>query len=159
MGRVIRKRPAQKQTKKGYMSHEAQVQLDPHGPADALALQEALMAAVESSYPSWTMEKTAEKGVLILHSAINAIQQAEVLPAFGPKKRLAWHLQVIRACYLRLAVENRYYSKLDTLNLMLPMLRAAHENLAIPATQRYKYTGPRPSLQDSSEPNERKPYY
>ena len=141
------KRPAQKKTKKGYMSHEAQVQLDPIGPPDALALQDALMAAVENWYPSWTMPQCTEKAALILHSAINAIQGAEVLPAFGQKKRLSWHLQVIRACYLRLSVENRYYTKLDCLIQMLALMKAAHERLSIPASQRYKYNGPS-ALQD-----------
>ena len=151
MVRVIRKRPAQKKTKKGYMSHEAQVQLDPIGPPDALALQDALMAAVENWYPSWTMPQCTEKAALILHSAINAIQAAEVLPAFGQKKRLSWHLQVIRACYLRLSSENRYYTKLDCLNQMLALMKTAHDHLAIPASQRYKYNGPRALLDHPGE--------
>ena len=80
------------------MSHETQVTLDPLSPPDAMAVQLALLAAVENWYPSWTMPQCAEKAALILHSAINAIQTADVLPAFGQRKRLSWHIQVIRAC-------------------------------------------------------------
>ena len=144
MSRVL-KRPAQKKTKRAWMSHETAVMLDPVSPPDAMAVQLALLAVVENWYPSWTMPQCAEKAALILHSAITAIQTVDVLPAFGQRKRLSWHVQVIRACCLRLSVENRYYTKLDTLNQMLPLIKTAHENLSIPASQRYKYTGPRGS--------------
>ena len=147
MVRVIMKKPAQKKPTKGYMSHKAEVQLDPTATPDALALIEALLAAVETSYPTLTMPQCAEKAALILHSAITAIQLYDVSEAFGQKKKLSWHLQVIRACYLRLSVEYRYYTKLDCLIQMLALMKAAHERLSIPASQRYKYNGPS-ALQD-----------
>ena len=76
MSRVL-KRPAQKKTKRGWMSHETSVMIDPVSPLDAMAVQLALLAAVENWYPSWTMPQCAEKAALILHSVVNAIQTAK----------------------------------------------------------------------------------